>query len=77
MALGRGVFHRIEHQVGERAAQLGLAALELNRGVGFQGDLLVALPGQRQGVALDRLQQAVDRHWLVVRGIVGGLELGQ
>ncbi|MNH36905.1 hypothetical protein D3C79_977470 [compost metagenome] len=38
-----GVFDRVENQIGERAAQLGLTALEENTGCGFQADALVTL----------------------------------
>ncbi|MCY1248104.1 hypothetical protein D9M72_614980 [compost metagenome] len=54
IAFGRGVFHRVEHQVGKRAAQLRFAALEQNRRIGFQGDFLVFLTGQLLRIALDR-----------------------
>ncbi|MNP72804.1 hypothetical protein D3C76_1694270 [compost metagenome] len=66
VAFGGGVLHGVEHQVGKRAAQFGFTALELDGWVSFQGDLLIALRGQRHRVALDRLQQAVDGNWLVV-----------
>src|SRR3989338_6586533 len=44
-AFVRGVFHRVEHQVGEGAAQLSFAALKLEVRVCFQADAMVALAG--------------------------------
>ncbi|MNN82416.1 hypothetical protein D3C81_1993500 [compost metagenome] len=72
-----GVLHRVEHQVGESAAQLRLTAFEAKARRGLQSDALVARPGQRLGVVHDRTKQGVDCHRLVVRRVIGGFQLGQ
>ncbi len=77
IALVLGVLHGVEHQVGKSAAQLALTAFEQNQRVGFQTDLLPAFTGKRLGVVLDGLQQALHRHRMVIRRVVGGLKLGQ
>ena len=76
-AFVRGVFDRVEDQVGEGAAQFRFAALELQAVVGLQADAVVAVARQRLGVGGDRQQQQVNGHGLVVRGVIGGFQLGQ
>src|SRR3989338_11650699 len=49
LAFIRGVFHGVEHQVGKGAAQLCLAALELEVRVRLQADTVMTLAGQCLG----------------------------
>ncbi|MNY25378.1 hypothetical protein D3C86_1591550 [compost metagenome] len=57
LAFVGAVLDRVEHQVGEGAAQFRLAALEFEVRVGLQADAVHTFAGQRLGVALDRQQQ--------------------
>ena len=77
IALVLGVLHGVKHQIGKCTAQLALAAFEQHGRVGFQGDLLAALAGEGLGIVLDGLQQALHGHRVVVRRVIGRLQLGQ